>query len=340
MAISELQNFYKEQIAIACNAGAGNIYVSTKPVPVNGFLVISPGSESLREIIKYTGTGTDGNGDYVTVANISDRGLGGTTAQAHEVGEPVRMNYTAEHQKEIDDTVEAIVAGGTPDASTTVKGRAKLSVAPAVADDPIAVGTNDPRMNATTGVTADQTAALAGGGDFGTPSASNKFVTEAQQDIFVDDAFGITISRFASVSDLVVFSNDTERSTTSTSFVKLKEIELNENVTRCRVRVEARANDVGGGINYRDVALYVNGTIVGSSQGITSGYTFYSFDITTPLVSGDYIQIYGRRSGTAIPTLLVRNMQICSDTEITTLKGFTILSPLIVLDTLNATSIT
>lgn len=179
MAVSPLQNFYKEQIAIACGAGAENIYVSTKPVPTNGFLVISPGSESLREIIKYTGTGTDGDGDYVTVANIADRGLGGTTAQAHEVGEPIRMNYTAEHQKEIDDIIEAIVTGGTPDASTTVKGRAKLSVAPVDAADPIAVGTNDARLGlAANLITTDEKAALAGGGDFGTPSESNKFLTE------------------------------------------------------------------------------------------------------------------------------------------------------------------
>lgn len=179
MAVSQLQNFYKEQIAVATGAGAGNIYVSTKPTPTNGFLVISPGSESLREIIKYTGTGTDGTGDYVTVALVADRGLGGTTAQAHEVGEPIRMNYTAEHQKEIDDTIEAIVAGGTPDASTTVKGRSKLSVAPVDAADPIAVGDNDPRMNATDGLTEDQEDALTGGGVFGTPSASNKFLTES-----------------------------------------------------------------------------------------------------------------------------------------------------------------
>jgi len=143
MAISELQNFYKVKLTKACSAGATNIYVTTKPIPINGFLVISPKSESLREVIKYTGTGTDGDGDYVTVLNVSDRGLGGTTAQAHEVGEPVRMNYTAEHQKEIDDTINAIVAAGAPDASTTVKGIARLSTAPVDPTIPIAVAVTD-----------------------------------------------------------------------------------------------------------------------------------------------------------------------------------------------------
>jgi len=143
MAIFELQNFYKTKIKIACGAGTGNIYLDVKPTPINGILVISPGSEALREIIKYTGTGTDGNGDYVTIANIADRGLGGTTAQAHAVGEAVRMNYTAEHQQEIDDTINAIVAAGAPNATTTVNGLSRLSTAPANPAIPIAVSVTD-----------------------------------------------------------------------------------------------------------------------------------------------------------------------------------------------------
>lgn len=146
MAVSNLQNFYKTKIKIACNAGTGNIYVDAKPTPTSGWLVISPGSESLREIIRYSSTGTDGNGDFVVVSNLADRGVGGTTAQPHAIGEPVRMNYTAEHQKEIDDTIEAIVNAGAPLASTTVAGRSKLSTAPVNPADPIAVGDNDPRL--------------------------------------------------------------------------------------------------------------------------------------------------------------------------------------------------
>lgn len=100
MSLLTLQNFYKETIAVACTAGATNIYVSTKPTPSEGYLVISAGTESLREIIKYTATGTDGTGDYVTVT-LANRGLGGTTDQSHEVGETVRMNYTAGHYTDI-----------------------------------------------------------------------------------------------------------------------------------------------------------------------------------------------------------------------------------------------
>jgi hypothetical protein len=56
------------------------------------------------------------------------------------------------------------------DASTTVKGVTKMSTAPAVANNPIAVGDNDARVP-----TTDENDALAG--TSGTPSSSNKYVT-------------------------------------------------------------------------------------------------------------------------------------------------------------------
>jgi len=97
MSLNQLQDFYKKTVSIAWGAGAGNFYVSTKPTPTSGYLVLSPSSSTLREVVRYTGTGTDASGDYVTIASVGDRGLGGTTAQTHQIGESVRMNITAEH---------------------------------------------------------------------------------------------------------------------------------------------------------------------------------------------------------------------------------------------------
>jgi len=71
--------------------------------------------------------------------------------------------------------MDAVANAGSPDASTSAKGIAKLSVAPASSTDPIAVGTNDPRIP-----TADQKAALAG---TGTPSSSNKYVTADDENL-------------------------------------------------------------------------------------------------------------------------------------------------------------
>lgn len=156
MALTQLQNFFKTKIKVVTTAIQGNIYVDTRPTATNGWLVISPGSETLREIVRYTGTGTDSTGDFIIIANLAGRGVGGTIAQAHAIGEPVRMNYTAQHQQEIDDTIIAIIAAGAPNASTTVTGLSRLSAAPVNAAIPIAVGTTDTRMNEGAGVTATQ----------------------------------------------------------------------------------------------------------------------------------------------------------------------------------------
>lgn len=66
--------------------------------------------------------------------------------------------------------VDGIAIAGAPDASTTVKGISKLSTAPVSPTDPIAVGTNDTRMP-----TQGENDALVG--TSGTPSATNKYVT-------------------------------------------------------------------------------------------------------------------------------------------------------------------
>lgn len=146
MSIHVPMNFFRETITRAVTLTTGvNIYVSAHPTPDEGFIAISPASTNLREIIYYTAKGTDGNGTYITVTT-ANRGLGGTTAQTHAIGEPVRMNVSAETIQEISDALDQIVAGGAQDASTTVKGISKLSVAPVSATNPIAVGDNDPRV--------------------------------------------------------------------------------------------------------------------------------------------------------------------------------------------------
>lgn len=105
MPISLVQNFYKQIVTTPWTTGTGNFYVSVKPTVSAGLLVVSSNSLSLREIVRFTATGTDGGGDYVTV---SERGLGGTTEQAHSSGEKVFMNITAEHIEEIDDALQAL----------------------------------------------------------------------------------------------------------------------------------------------------------------------------------------------------------------------------------------
>lgn len=203
MSTKELQNFYKTTILQSWTDGTGIAYVVVKPTVSSGFLVVNPSSETLREIVSYSATGTDGIGDYVT---LDERGLGGTTAQTHVIGEPVRMNFTSKHWDELlkldtsDDTFDAdskkiknvatptddsdastkkyiddIAIAGSPDASETTKGISKLSTSPASPTDPIAVGDNDTRLP-----TQDENDSLVG--TSGTPSSSNKYVTNDDTD--------------------------------------------------------------------------------------------------------------------------------------------------------------
>jgi hypothetical protein len=198
MSIKVLQNFYKQTVSVAWATGTGNRYVSVKPTVSAGWLVVSPANSTLREIVEFSGTGTDGNGDYITLVT---RGVGGTTEQSHVVNEPIRMNYTAQHQAEIsgllddrialtaldtDPTLSAnsdtkvpsqkaikkyaddLAIAGSPVATTTTPGISYLSAAPSGSS--ISVSVTDTRLPS-----QDENDALAG--TSGTPSTSNKFVT-------------------------------------------------------------------------------------------------------------------------------------------------------------------
>lgn len=130
----DLQNFYKSTLLLDWTIGTGNFYVTTKPTVSTGWLVISPNNTSIREIVKYTATGTDSNGDYVTV---SVRGVGGTTEQIHTIGEPIRMNITAEYWDAMNDDIAAIVASGVSNANTTTMGGVEIAT-----DAEVVAGTN------------------------------------------------------------------------------------------------------------------------------------------------------------------------------------------------------
>lgn len=121
-----LQNFYKSTITIDWTIGTGNFYISQKPTVSNGWLVVSPNNSAIKEIVAYTATGTDANGDYIT---ISQRGVGGTTEQTHTIGEPVRMNITAEYWADMQADIDSIVAAGAANANTTTRGIAEEATA-------------------------------------------------------------------------------------------------------------------------------------------------------------------------------------------------------------------
>lgn len=109
-----LQNFYKATLTRNWSATTGDFNVSVAPTVAPGYIVVSPNNSTLREIVYYTATGSNSYGDFITVASVGDRGIGGTTAQTHTIGETVRMNITAEHWQGMQDDIDSIVAAGLP----------------------------------------------------------------------------------------------------------------------------------------------------------------------------------------------------------------------------------
>jgi len=280
MSISTIQNFYKETITRAVTlTGATNIYVSALPTPDEGYVVISPSSSSLREIVYYTAKGTDSNGTYLTVT-LANRGLGGTTAQTHAIGEPVRMNVTAEHIKEISDALDQIVAAGAQDASTITKGIVKLNVAPAIATEPIAVG-----ANVLTNIS------------YGTSSVGK--VPQLDSNGKIDDSMvnlQIDIDSGYIVSDNLLHSNDVTVVAAGTSYTKAKETRIDSFVNTIRIKCDLSSSNT----HTKYLKVYVNGVALNDSEVSGSLSFSLSYDLTTPLKPDDLIQIYVRtQTGTA-----------------------------------------
>ncbi len=109
--------------------------------------------------------------DHVALKRMMNN-LDGTTDFDSTV--PLKYDGTASITNDNEFSTKAYVDGiaiaGSPDASTTTKGISEMSTAPVSATEPIAVGDNDPRVP-----TQDENDAMVG--TSGTPSSTNKFVT-------------------------------------------------------------------------------------------------------------------------------------------------------------------
>ena len=106
-------------------------------------------------------------------------------------------------------------------------------------------------------------------------------------------------------SDDLVFSNDTSRNTTSTTYVKLKEIAVYLNVN-LRICWEYWNGSTPGTVYTK---LYINGVAVGSEKSTTSGVAVpVSEDVE--INNGDLLQIYGKVSVTDSPNCYISNMRI------------------------------
>lgn len=93
-------NFFSTTLSGAITASDTVIPLSAVPSSSEGYLVINSESATKREIIYYTSKGAS---SVTCPSAAAGRGVGGTTAQSHDSGEPVEMNMTAEHFKALQD---------------------------------------------------------------------------------------------------------------------------------------------------------------------------------------------------------------------------------------------
>lgn len=130
-------------------------------------------------------------------------------------------------------------------------------------------------------------------------------------------------------SDTIRNSNNTEKTTTSTSYVKKKEIKVNATLANCRVYCEIHRS--GAGTAY--YTLYKNGSPVGvehiRSTGTYQGFT----DDLAGLVANDLLQIYVKSSTS--DAAYCANMSLRYSNAILSISGFTLVVPLV--DTVDPT---
>lgn len=230
------------------------------------------------------------------------------------------------------DYVNGVAIAGGADASTSVKGISKMSTAPASATNPIAVGDNDPRVP-----TQDENDALAG--TSGTPSTSNKFVTNddtsataaankvvradgsnkiAEGYLNITNANATTLTDGSdatslhshtqivtcSASDTAQQSADTERSESGAAYAKHKEINMRI-AGGIRVKFDLKTSSGGNTVYGR---IYVNGVATGTEQSTASAtYATYSEDLTGIQVDDD-VQLYLKGDG--VNSAVARNFRI------------------------------
>lgn len=125
------------------------------PTTTKGDLLVDNGANAPNSSVVRIGVGADGTvlqADSATAEGVKWAAMttdavsrSGDTMTGLLIlsGDPVAALGAATKQY-----VDGVAIAGAPDASTTVKGITKLSVAPVSATDPIACGDNDPRLTA------------------------------------------------------------------------------------------------------------------------------------------------------------------------------------------------
>jgi len=193
---------------------------------------------------------------------------------------------------------------GVPNASATVKGVAKMSTAPALATNPIAVGDNDPRIP-----TADENNALVG--TSGTPSTANKFVTA---DDVTEAKTASKIARRDANSDVLVATTPTAGdAATSKTYVGV----LIANTCK---KQQATLTDVtvASSITETDLLSY---TVPANALGTANIIEFKLFVSDFDIDDTKTITLRLKYGGTTLSTIVFTHPNTSPDTERMSLSG-------------------
>jgi len=99
---NDFDNLFSTTLAQTINASDLTIYLNSVPTnATEGFLVLDAGDASKREVVYYNAVGAN----YVSCPASGGRGQAGTSAQSHDSGSSVKMNFLREHLKPIRDAV-------------------------------------------------------------------------------------------------------------------------------------------------------------------------------------------------------------------------------------------
>lgn len=169
-----------------------------------GYITLNPGGDN-EEIISFTGftRATDGSVTLdtgITRALVAKSPYGsGGTARDHSAGTVAIISNNPQVYDSIIDYIDGIALSGAPDASVTAKGLAEEATQAEIDADTASGSVARLFVNPSTLATSkygtrlpssDEKNAMAGGGTFGTPSTSNKFVTEERLAVAVDFGSG------------------------------------------------------------------------------------------------------------------------------------------------------
>jgi hypothetical protein len=208
------------------------------------------------------------------------------------------------------------------DASTTVKGVTKLSVAPVTASDPIAVGTNDTRLGDTSyankGIVRLNTDANTSGLTVSSGVVSVNTGTGANQIVKLDGTgrlpavdgsqlTNIILLKKYTASNNIKLSSSAEKSVgTVFSPVIVKTFFITSTGT-IRVGFENRCSS---GFNH-DVSINVNGVSVYAQTFSNTSYTTRTTDITLSSAAGSTVDIL--ITNATAQSAFVRNVQVSFD---------------------------